>query len=98
MMEHTIPQEYGEIYLQVNLEEWDSIEYEWNGVTWCSDLIYDDDVKYLLATPEREAAPKLLEALDYFLQDYHNGKSLEDAALKASVAIIQAEKPEEEKE
>ena len=64
MINNTIPQEYDGIYLQVNLEEWDSIEYEWNGVTWCSDLIYDDDVKYLLATPEREAAPEMLEALE----------------------------------
>ena len=32
-------------------------------VTWCVDRIWDVDIKYLLATPEREAALAIYEAL-----------------------------------
>ena len=31
--------------------------------TWCSDKINDDDIKYLLSTPEREAAHEMYKAL-----------------------------------
>ena len=40
-------------------------------VTWCMDEIWDVDIKYLLATPEREAATELLEALKG-LRDYED--------------------------
>ena len=33
-------------------------------VTWCVDEIWDVDIKYLLATPERKMAARLLEALE----------------------------------
>ena len=52
MMEHDV------IYLQTD-EAAESLGLE--GVTWCQDKINDGDIKYLLATPEREAAPDLLE-------------------------------------
>ena len=84
MMEHDV------IYLQHGESP---IRLEEVGITWCADKINDGDTKYLLATPEREAAPDLLEALDCFLQDYHNGNNLIDAAYKASVAIIRAAPP-----
>lgn len=32
-------------------------------VTWCRDQIHDSDSEYLRATPERKAAPQMLEAL-----------------------------------
>ena len=31
--------------------------------TWCEDKIHESDTKYLLATPKREAASELFEAL-----------------------------------
>lgn len=33
-------------------------------VTWCTDEVNNNDPKYLLATPEREVALKLLRALE----------------------------------
>ncbi len=56
---------YDVIYLQTgkNIE---SLEEE--GITWCQDRIEDGDTKYLLATPEREAAPELLEACQELVQ------------------------------
>lgn len=47
------------IYLQNEDEE--ELEY-WDATTWCSDKINEHDVKYLLCTPVRVAAPDLLEA------------------------------------
>ena len=48
------------IYLQIS----DSDEpIRIDETTWCSDKINDGDVKYLLATPEREAAPEMYEAV-----------------------------------
>ena len=46
-------EDYDVIYLQTE---------EFPETTWCVDQINDDDVKYLLATPEREAAPELYRA------------------------------------
>lgn len=37
-------------------------------MTWCADQINDDDVKYLLATPEREAAPRLHKMVKLFYE------------------------------
>ena len=51
------------------------------------------DVEQIEYCPKHAAAPDLLEALDCFLQDYHSGNNLKDAADKASVAIIQAAPP-----
>ena len=45
--------------------------------TWCSDKINDGDIKYLLSTPEREAAPELYEALG----DDLSGRCFEDLLL-----------------
>ncbi len=58
-----IPQQYDEIYLQACISDSDRDDLAWHGVTWSSDLIHQDDVKYLLATPEREVAAELLEVL-----------------------------------
>ena len=47
--------EYDVIYLQMEeLEE----------TTWCADKINNTDIKYLLATPKREAADAMYEALN----------------------------------
>jgi len=65
------------IYLQVS----DSDEpIGIDETTWCSDKINDGDIKYLLSTPEREAASELYEALvnaDYAVW-YMANNGLED--------------------
>ncbi len=53
-MEHDV------IYLQHGESP---IRLEEAGITWCQDKINEGDTKYLLATPEREAVPELLEVL-----------------------------------
>lgn len=41
--------------------------------TWCEDKIHESDTKYLLATPKREAASALYEALRNLLQISSHG-------------------------
>ena len=92
MMEHDV------IYLQTD-EAAESLGLE--GVTWCQDKINDGDTKYLLATPEREAAPELLEALERcrrtikvmfeIAPNYH----LEGALKEVNAAIALAAPPDD---
>ena len=86
------------IYLQVgDSDEPIGIDY----TTWCSDKINDGDVKYLLATSEREAASELYEALvnaDYAVW-YMANNGLEDMIdweerfnqLTEAIALIKGE-------
>jgi hypothetical protein len=92
---------YGVIYLQASPHR----EIE---TTWCSDQITDDDIKYLLATPEREAAPELLEALEGVMPilneaEYYLPGKLADGEIlvhtlvqKARAAIAKAKRRENE--
>ena len=83
---------YNVIYLQMDKEA----EYFYDeGVTWCIDKINDTDIKYLLATPEREAAPDLLEALETIggypaLSPLDPISALDDMRQIARAAIAQA--------
>ena len=43
---------------------------EYPEITWCQYKIYDDDVEYLLATPERKAASDVLKILKDFVEPY----------------------------
>ena len=59
------------IYLQYYGSDWhvdnwmeDPEPAEGDEVTWCVDKINEVDIKYLLATPQREAAPDMFEALE----------------------------------
>ena len=63
------------IYLQYYGDDWyvDNIENpepaEGDEVTWCVDKINEVDIKYLLATPQREAAPAMFEAIRLTAQE-----------------------------
>ncbi len=53
---------YDPIYLQTSFLH-PEIE-----TTWCRDPVNDDDIKYLLATPAREAAADLIKQLRNFIR------------------------------
>jgi len=90
------------IYLQVG----DSDEpIRIDETTWCSDKINDGDVKYLLATPEREAAPEMYKELEQAKDAlercgiggiYDNFHSLSDAIIQMSLYIKNLEREKDE--
>ena len=45
---------------------------EFPEITWCRDKINDNDIKYLLATPERKAAGDMIQVLNDNLSGYRN--------------------------
>ncbi len=78
-MEHDV------IYLQHGESP---IRLEEVGITWCQDEINAGDTKYLLATPEREAAPELLEALEDILNVPREGQKRTYAAQVQMIMVI----------
>jgi len=73
------------IYLQVgDLDEPIRIDE----TTWCSDKINDGDVKYLLATSEREAASVLYRALSFAKSVIKSGEPWSDTCEEIIQAAI----------
>jgi len=56
--------------------------------TWCSDKINDDDIKYLLSTPEREAASVLYRALSFAKSAIKSGEPWTDSCEEIIQAAI----------
>jgi hypothetical protein len=50
-----------------------------NEVTWCEDEIWDVDIKYLLATPEREVASTMCRVLKKLVDKYVANSGTEHA-------------------
>ncbi len=90
-----IPQQYDEIYLQACISDSDRDDLAWHGVTWSSDLIHQDDVKYLLATPEREVAAELLKACKLAVKSMGLKWEFKIIRPKIEAVIALADTPEE---